>query len=151
MSDSIYKTCKSIVAGYAEKKAVVLDIDNCLERARAVVDFSDMTEEEKEDIILKSTMTIALNNYNYYSAVRRHGYYVSIDNCHNKAYLEAIKRNAEGDVKKYETLVGKLDNRIEFAEINGQMEFDISTGEISEQLTQERFIAMLAEEAKREA
>ena len=146
MRNGLYKTCNMIIARHLKSGKNVIDINKCLKEAMAVADFSGMDEEELQATVLKLMLTSALNSSNFYSVIRRKGYYANVDNC-NKAYLKAIINNAQTDVKRFETLLEKLNKRIEVAEIDGQMEFDFDTNEIIEQLTQEQLLQMLEEEA----
>lgn len=146
MKTGIYKTCRLVVARYINSGKNVINIDDCLQEVLAKADFSEMTEDEKDEMISKFALTNVLNSNNFYSVVRRKGFFANIDDC-KKAYLEAIINNAKDDVKRYETLLEKLNKRLDVAEIPGQLEIDFDTYEVVEQLTQEQLLQMLKEEA----
>lgn len=146
MSNGLYKTCSLIIANHLKSGKSVIDINKCLREAMAVADFSGMDERELQETVLKLMLTSALNGNNFYSVVRRKGYYANIDNC-KRAYLKSIINNAHNDVERFEKLLDKLNKRLDVAEIDGQMEFDFDSNEIIEQLTQEQLLQMLEEEA----
>ena len=146
MKTGIYKTCRLVIAKYINSGRSVINIDDCLNEVLAVADFSEMTEDEKDEMISRFALTNVLNSHNFYSVVRRKGFFANIDDC-KKAYLEAIINNAKDDVKRYETLLEKLNKRLDVAEIPGQLEIDFDTCEVVEQLTQEQLLQMLKEEA----
>lgn len=146
MKTGIYKTCRLVVARHINSGKNVINIDDCLQEVLAKADFSEMTEDEKDEMISRFALTNVLNSHNFYSVVRRKGFFANIDDC-KKAYLEAIINNAKDYVKRFETLLEKLNKRIEVAEIDGQMEIDFDTNEFVEQLTQEQLLKMLKEEA----
>lgn len=146
MKTGIYKTCRLVIAKYINSGRSVINIDDCLNEVLAVADFSEMTEDEKDEMISRFALTNVLNSHNFYSVVRRKGFFANIDDC-KKAYLKAIINNAKNDVVRYEALLDKLNKRLDVAEIDGQMEFDFDSNEIIEQVTADDLLRMLREEA----
>lgn len=150
MKSGIYKTCRLIASRYINKGATVINMDDCMKEAMIMADFSDMTEEEMQETILRLTLTSILNANKYYSVVRRKGLFANSENC-KKAYLKQLIKNAKNDVKRLEKLLKKLNRRIEVAEIDGQMAFDTDTMEIIEEMTEEELVEMLRQEAEAQA
>lgn len=149
MRNGIYRTCRLIASRYINKGATVVDMNACMSEAMALADFSDMTEEEMHEMILRLTLTSIFNANKYYSVVRRKGLFANVKNC-KKAYLKRLVENAKNDVNRIETLIAKLNEQIEIAEIDGQMAFT-DTMEIIEEMTEEELVEMLREEAEAQA
>lgn len=147
MKKDVYRKCRAIIAKRISLNAKVISMDKCMNEAMTTIDFTEMEEDEWKRIALKSMLTSACNSNNYYSVKRRKGFFANIDVC-RKAYIRAIIDNADKDINRIKKLLDKLSKRLDTAEIDGQMEFDFDTGEISEQITEEQILEMLEAEAE---
>lgn len=98
MKNSIYSVAVMAVKELKAKKAIEIKSEDIKAEVRASVDMDDFDREFLSEFYLNSIVTTVLNMLRCYSKSRGDGVYINIDACVDIDVLDALFKNAVGDI-----------------------------------------------------
>ena len=129
-----------------EKKKHLISTATLRKRARAHLDLSVKTKDAKYCADFGFNQLICQRLYaKGYRSVRE-GYYVNLDRCYDVDYLIKLTKSADCSAKE-KTLVAKRIKTIRNTRCDGQLEWNLKTGEIIETMNEAEFMKKIEEDA----
>lgn len=131
-----------------KEQRLALDVDDIIDQVKTDVNVDDVPIGWLMDFALKAATEVTLYQEGYRSVVKGEGLFVNPDNCEKPEYYGRLFNNAKLAEVQKKKIVDMLVKRIKDANIEGQLRFDLSSGTVVEDMTEQQLIEMLKEDAK---
>ena len=146
--EGLYSAYSALIRQKEFDDHLAISVDQLVNEVPEEVDIHSADLNWYINFALKAAAEVSLYNAGYRSVVKGRGLFVNLQNCKNPAYLAKLFNNAKLTEKQKEQVVNMITRKINEVNTPGQMSIDFSTGTIIEDITEEKLIQMLEEDAR---
>lgn len=145
--EGLYTAITAIIKEKESEFRLAISTDDIVERLKNEIDIETVPREVLADYVLRFAAAIGLNNNGYRSVLKGNGLYVNLYNCEKAEYLSRLHNNAVLSEKQKQQVVNLIRKQCEITGIAGQTSFDLDTGMIVEDVTEEQLLELLKKDA----
>ena len=145
--EGLYTAITAIIKEKESEFRLAISTNDIVNRLKNEIDIETVPKEVLADYVLRFAAAVGLNDNGYRSVIRGNGLYIKLENCEKSEYLNRLYNNAFLSEKQKEQIVNLIKKQREIAGIAGQTSFDLDTGMIIEDVTEEQLLELLKRDA----
>lgn len=146
--EGLYTALTALIKQEEAKGKLAIDVKALIEDVQDEVDVHSASLDWYIKVALSAAAENTLYQNGYRSVVKGNGLFVNADNCTNEVYLKRLFNNAKLTELQKKQIADYLAKRIKTLGYGGQLSMDFETMTISEDITEEKIIAMLRRDAE---
>ena len=149
--DGLYTALAAIINQKEQDLHLAIDVADVIKDVKNEVDVHSASLDWYINFALRAAAEVSLYQKGYRSVVHGEGIFVSLPNCSKPEYLAHMFNNAKLSEQQKKQTVNLIAKQIKAQGVEGQLSFDLETGTVIEDVSEEQLIEMLKADAHAEA